>query len=137
MGIAFLMKIVKAIHHLVEIGPRDPLGEFAGVGNKVKEFSSTNVLQDDGEAVVGSLILLLVSCVFTDADEFDQILMVKLLHDVEFMLESLKSGSFLLILFDGHESSLFILAKLDSVSKKEYCAWYPAPRVFRILNSSR
>lgn len=110
MGIAFAMKIVKAIHHLVEVGPGDSLGELAGVSNKVEEFSSTDVLEDDGETVVGCLIFLLVSCVFTDADQLDQILMVELLHDVELMLESLKGGGFLLILFDGHEPSLFILA---------------------------
>lgn len=40
--------------------------------------------------------------------------MIKNFHDVKFMFESVKGSSLLLILFDSHKPSLFILTKDDS-----------------------
>lgn len=123
MGVAFLMKVMESIHHLMEIGPGNFFREFAGVGHKIEKFAPSDVLQYDGETAIGDFVFLLVSGVFPDTDEFDQIFVVQLLHDVEFVLESLQGGGFLFVLLDGHEPAVFVLAQLDPALKQTYCAW--------------
>ncbi len=70
----------------MEISSGNFLWEFASVCNEVKKLSSSHVFQHNSKTIVSCFIFFLVSGVFSDTDEFDKILVVKLLHDVEFML---------------------------------------------------
>ena len=117
------MQIMKSIHHLMEVGPGNSFREFTSVGHKVKELTSAHILQHNGEAVVCALILFLVCSVISNTNQFDQILVVEDLHDIELVLESFKGRGFLLVLFDGDESALFVFSQFDSRLKKRYCAW--------------
>lgn len=80
------MKVIESIHHLVEICSGNFLRELSSLSHKVKEFSTANELQDDGKAGVCGLVFVLKCGVLSNGKQFDQIFMVKLLHDVEFML---------------------------------------------------
>lgn len=117
------MQIVKSVHHLVEVGSGHFLRELASVSNEVEELSSSHVLQHNGKTIVCSLIFFLIGGVFSHADEFYQILVVQLLHDVELMLQSLEGGGFLFVLLDGDESARLVFAEFNSKWMKEYCAW--------------
>ena len=117
------MEIVESIHHLVEIGSGNSFRKFAGIGNKIKEFTSSDVLEHDGEAIVGGLIFFFIGSVFPDADQFNQILVVEDLHDVELMFEGFKGGGLFFVLLDGDESALFIFTEFDSGLGEGYCAW--------------
>jgi hypothetical protein len=59
---------MKSIHHLVEIGPRNFFWEFSSLGNEVKEFSSSNELENDGKTTVSSFIFVLIGGVFPHTD---------------------------------------------------------------------
>lgn len=86
----------------MEVSSAHLFREFSSLGNEIKELPASYVLQHDGETVVGGFILALVCGILADTDESDQILVFELLHDVEFVLESVKGGGFLLVLFDGN-----------------------------------
>jgi hypothetical protein len=85
----------------MEVSPGDLLRKFASLCHKVEKLASANILEDDGEAAVYGLILLLVGGVLAHADKLDQVLVVELLHDVEFVLEGLEGGRFFFIFLDG------------------------------------
>ena len=59
-------------------------------------------------------VLFFVCGVFSDADEFNQVFVVELLHDVKFVLKGVKSGCFFLVFLDGDQSSLFVFTEFDS-----------------------
>lgn len=120
---AFLMKIMKPIHHLMQIGPSHLFWELSSICNEIEQLASTHILQNNGKTAIRNFISLLISGIFSDTDKFDQILMVKLLHDTKLVLESLEGGSFLFIFFDGDESTILILAQFNSRSSESYCAW--------------
>jgi len=117
------MKVVKTVHHLMEVGSSHSFWEFTSIGNKVEQLTSTDIFEYDGEATVGSLISLLVGRVFPDADKLDQIFVVKSFHDGQLMLEGVKGSSFLLIFFDGDQPALLVFTEFDSEWKESYCAW--------------
>ena len=98
----------------MEVGSGNFFWEFASISNEVEELSSSNIFQNDGKATIGGLIFLLVCSVFSHTDEFNQIFVVELFHDVELMLESLQGGRFLFVFFDGHKSSRLVLSEFDS-----------------------
>jgi hypothetical protein len=102
------MKVMKSVHHLMEVGPGDSFRELASISHKVEELTSADIFEYDGEATVGSLISLLVGGVFPNADKFDQVLMVEGFHDGQLMLEGVEGGCFLLVFLDGHKSSLLV-----------------------------
>jgi hypothetical protein len=102
------MHVMQAVHHLMEISPRDFLWEFSCFGNEVKEFSSAYKLQYDGEAIIGSFIFVFVGGVLSYADQPDQIFMLQMLHDAQLMLQSLESGCFLLVFLDRNQIAMFI-----------------------------
>ena len=81
------MQVVQTVHHLMEVGPWHFFWEFAGVSHEIEEFSSSNELQHDGEAVVGGLISFFVGGIFPDTDQFDQILVIEGFHDLELVFE--------------------------------------------------
>lgn len=116
MRIPLLMHVMKAVHHLVEVGPGNLFRELTSLRNEVEELTSSNKLQHNGETVVGSFILILIGGVLSDTDKFDQIFMVKLLHDAQLMLKSIKSGSLLLVFLDGDSVALFISSQLHPTS---------------------
>jgi len=102
MSITFFMHVIKAVHHLMEIGPCNFLGELSSFGNKIKKLTTSDIFQYNSKAIIGSLVLLLVDCILTDADKFDKIFMIQLLHDIEFVFEGIKGCGLLLILLDCH-----------------------------------
>ena len=102
MRVPFLMHIVDAIHHLMEVGPRHSLCELASFSHEVEELAATRVFQDDGKTAERWLIGLLIQRLLLHRYQLNQILVVKRLHDVEFLLESLEGGSFMLVLLDGN-----------------------------------
>jgi len=64
------MHIVQAVHHLMEICPGYDLREFSSISDEVKKLTSTHVLKDYCKAFISRFILLLISGVFSDIDEF-------------------------------------------------------------------
>ena len=75
------MHVVKAIHHLMEVGPGNFFWEFTSLGNKVKELPSSNKLEDNGETIVCCFIFVFIGGIFPDTEQFNQIFMLKLLHN--------------------------------------------------------
>lgn len=116
MRISLLMHVMKAVHHLVEVGPGNLFRELSSLRNEVEELTSSNELKHDGKTAVGSFIFILIGGVLSDTDKFDQIFMVKLLHDAQLMLKSIKGGSLLLVFLDGDSIALFISSQLHSRS---------------------
>jgi hypothetical protein len=122
MRVSLGVHVVQTVHHLVEVCSGHFLRELACFGNEIEELSSADVLQHDGETTVDRFILLLIGGVLTDADQFDQVFVVELLHDVELVLEGVQRRSFLLVLLDGHQVSVFVLPQLHSKWSNGYCA---------------
>lgn len=112
MRISLLMHIMKAVHHLVEVSPGNLFRELTSLRNEVEELTTPNELKHNSETVVGSFIFILIGGVLSDTDQFDQIFMVKLLHDAQLMLKGVKSGSLLLVFLDGDSVALFISSQL-------------------------
>jgi len=102
MSITLLMHKMQSVHHLVEIGPADLFREFASLSDKIKEFSTSHIFKNNSKTIICSLILFFVDSVFSHTDQFYQILVVQLFHDVEFMLESFQSGCLFLVFLDGN-----------------------------------
>ncbi len=98
----------------MEVRPTDLLWELTSLRNEVKQLPPAHKLQNDGEAVIGRFILLFVDGVLSDADKPDQVIVVELLHDIEFVVEGLEGGRLLLVFLDGNQISIFILAQLHS-----------------------
>lgn len=94
----------------MEISSCNFFWKFSSIGHEIKQLTSSNILQNDGETVVGNLIFLFISCILPDTYKFNQILMIKLLHDVELMLESLESCGLFFVLFYSHKPSILVLA---------------------------
>lgn len=117
MRVSLLMHVMEAVHHLVEVGPGNLFRELASLRNEVKELTPSNELQHDGETVVGGFIFILIGGVLSDTDQFDQILMVKLLHDAQLMLKSLKGSSLLLVFLDGDGVAMFISSQFHPKSE--------------------
>ena len=111
------MHVMEAVHHLVEVGPGNLFRELASLGNEVKELTSSNKLKHDGETVVGGFIFILIGGVLSDTDQFDQIFMVKLLHDAHYMIKSTKYGSLLLEFLNGDSVALFISSQFHPKSE--------------------
>lgn len=120
--ISLLMHVMEAVHHLVEVGPGNLFRELASLCHEVEELTSSNELKHDGETAVGGFILILIGGVLSDTDQFDQVLMVELLHDAQLMLEGVEGGSFLLVFLDGDGVALFIGSQLHSRSEGMYSA---------------
>ena len=62
--------------------------EFASLSNEIEQLSSANEFEDDSEAIVSWLIFVFVGGVLSNTDQFDQVLMIKLLHDSELVFQS-------------------------------------------------
>ena len=86
MGITFRMHVVEPIHHLMEIGSGNDFWEFSCISNKIKEFASTHVLQNNSKTFISGLILFFVDGIFPDVNKTNQIFMIKIFHNIEFML---------------------------------------------------
>ena len=121
--VALLVHVVQPVHHLVEVGPRHLLRELAGLGHEIKQLSAADELQHDGEAGGGGLVFGLVGGVLSDAEQSDQVLVVELLHDSEFVLERLEGGRFFFVFLDGDLRAVLVDSQLDPASLKRYSAW--------------
>ncbi len=86
VSIAFAMHVVKTIHHLVEISSGHFLGELACVCYVIEELSSTHVLENNSETLVGIFVSAFISGIFSHINEFHEIFMVQDLHYTELML---------------------------------------------------
>ncbi len=62
--------------------------EFASLSNEIEQLSSANEFEDDSEAIVSWFIFVFVGGVLSNTDQFDQVLMIKLLHDSELVFQS-------------------------------------------------
>lgn len=102
MRISLLMHIVDAIHHLMEVRPRNSLSEFTSFRHVIEQLPSTRVLEYDREAAQGRLIGFLIQRLLLHRNQLDQILMVERLHYIEFLLEGVEGGSLVFVLFDGY-----------------------------------
>lgn len=114
MGIAFLVHVVKPIHHLMEICPANFLGELASLGNEIKELTSANVFKNDGKTGESGFILFLVCGILTDINETDQIFMLEDLHNAQFVLEGSKVGGFFLVTLNCIQVPIIILSQFHS-----------------------
>ena len=121
--VALLVHVVQPVHHLVEVGPRHLLREFTSLGHKIKQLSTPHELQHDGEAGGGGLVFGLVGGALSDAEQSDQVLVVELLHDPQFVLERLEGGGFFFVFFDGDLRAVLVDSQLDPASLKRYSAW--------------
>ena len=114
VSIAFGVHVIKSVHHLVEVGSSDDFREFASVGDEVEEFSSSDVFQNDSKAFVSRFILFFVGGVFPHVDKLDEVFVVKVFHDVEFVLEDRETGGLFFVFFDGDKIAVLILTEFDS-----------------------
>jgi hypothetical protein len=87
MRVALGVHVVEAVHHLVEVGSGDEFGELACVGDEIKELSAAHVFENDGKALVSRFILFFVGGVLSYSHKLDQVLVVKVFHDTELMLQ--------------------------------------------------
>jgi len=110
MSISFLMHVMESIHHLVEVGPTNFFCKLSSLSNEIKEFSSSHIFQNDSETVICGLILFLVDSVFPHTQQFYQILMIQLFHNVELMFQSFQGGCLFFVFLDGHQISLGIFS---------------------------
>ena len=90
------MHIPKGVHHLPEICARQFIGEPPSLGNKVEQFASSNILQDDGETFISSFIFVLVHSVLPHIHQLHNVVMFQLFHDTELVLEGAQIGSLLI-----------------------------------------
>ena len=86
VSISLAMHIMETIHHLVEVSPGHFLRELACVCDVIEELSSTNVLENNGETLVCVFVSTFVSGIFSDINQFHEVLMVQSLHDTKLML---------------------------------------------------
>lgn len=85
----------------MEVGSGNEFWELAGVSDKVEELTSADVLQDDGKALVSRFILFFVGGVFPDSDKLNQVFVVKIFHDIEFVLQDRQTGGLFFVFLDG------------------------------------
>lgn len=102
MRISLLMHIVDAIHHLMEVRPRNPLCKFTSFRNIIEQLPSTRILQYNRKAAESRLIGFLIQRLLLNRNQLDQILMIEHLHYIEFLLQRLEGRSLMLVLFDGY-----------------------------------
>lgn len=108
----------------MEIGSGHNFWEFSSIGNEVEQLASAYVLQNDGKAFISRFILFFISGSFSDVNETDEVLMIKIFHNTELMLEDSEVGCFFFIFLNGYVVAIFVLSEFDSKNKlRSYWAW--------------
>ena len=58
--------------------------------------------------------MFFVGGVFPDCDKLDEVFVVKVFHDVEFVLKDRETGGLFFVFFDGDKIAILILTEFDS-----------------------
>ena len=134
MGDLFLMCKVKSTNQLMEIGSSNIIFEMASTSYIIKQFSTFCEFDHNVGNFFNLAIFFMILLVLLHIDQFDNVLMVQLHHDIELVLQSLKIRS--VYFFDNFDSdmfaSLFIKRQFNPrMNYQKYLALYPEPSVFR------
>jgi hypothetical protein len=109
------MHVVNSIHHLMKVCSGNSLWKFPGFSYKIEKFSSTGILEHNGEATGTLLIGFFVDCWFFDAYQLNEILMNEFLHDCQLLLEGLEGRCFVFVLLYRHVLIVEINSQLHSM----------------------
>lgn len=110
MSESLRMHVMQPIEHLLEVGAGNVGREPPSERDEIKQFSASDVLQYNCEALIAALIMLirgarlfLVGRIFPDVDQVDEILVVQLAQNAELVTQALDVDHFTLETFYGYE----------------------------------
>ncbi len=99
---------------MIEKGSRNPLRKSTRVYQVIEKLSTTSILKDDCQALIRDPSSIAVISLITGFYKLNYVLVVEVLHNIDFVGEDRDIGSLSSVSFDSNMSSIGIHGELDS-----------------------